>query len=169
VTDETAIWVSILADVSTIIAALAVLITTVFVARQVSLQARDVENDEKRYMRESLTVVHETLQDPGFREARLSFFSGPHKQDYATLDESEKRHARRVLSVYGLLSRMIKHRAVDESLLLDYWYSALCRDWERLENFVSGERLSTRNHDLFRRTEEMVSSWQKIRSSGGAK
>ncbi len=160
-TQQTTLWLDILADVSTIIAALAVLITTFFVARQVGLQARDVDNDEKRYMRETLTLVHDTLQDPGFREARLAFFGGAHQKDYATLDSEDKRHARRILSVYGLLWRMVNYRAVDEGLLVDYWGSALIRDWERLENFVSGERLRQGNHKLYGQTEEMVLQWGK--------
>lgn len=160
-TTETTLWLDILADVSTIIAALAVLATTFFVARQVGLQARDVDNDEKRYMRETLTVVHDTLQDPGFRDARQAFFNGPHEKDYTALSDLEKRYARRILSVYGLLWRMVKYRAVDENLLTDYWGSALTRDWERLENFVSGERLRQQNHNLYSQTEEMAAKWGK--------
>lgn len=153
-------WLSIAAHIGTIIAALAVLATTRFVRQQVALQARDVDNEERRDMRESLTVVHDTLQDPGFREARQAFFSGAHQQAFDSLSEEDSRNARRILSVYELLARMLKHGAVDEAMVRDYWQASLARDWERLENFVSGERMRTRNHRQFGRVEDMVNKWQ---------
>jgi len=155
------ILIDIIADIAQIAAALAVLATTQYVRKQVKLQARDVENDERRYMRESLTVIHETLQDPDFRDARTAFFSGPHRKEYNDLEGYERNMARRILSVYGLVGRMEKHRAVEKELLKDYWYTSLVRDWDRLENFVSGERMRAGNGALFKETEQMVSRWTK--------
>lgn len=153
-------WLQIAAHIGTIIAAVAVLATTRFVRQQVALQTRDVDNEERRDMRESLTVVHETLQDPGFREARQAFFAGPHQEGFDTLRDEDQRNARRILSVYELLARMLSHGAVNEAMVRDYWQTSLLRDWERLENYVSGERLRTRNHKLFSRVEDMVGRWQ---------
>lgn len=55
-TPQTTLWLDILADVSTIIAALAVLITTFFVARQVGLQARDVGKCSMLYPKQALSA-----------------------------------------------------------------------------------------------------------------
>lgn len=153
--------IDIIADIAQIAAAIAVLATTQYVRKQVKLQTRDVENDERRYMRESLTVIHETLQDPDFRDARHAFFSGPHRKEYSDLESEERNSARRILSVYGLVGRMEKHQAVEKELLKDYWYASLIRDWDRLENFVSGERMRAGNGALFKETEQMVSRWTK--------
>ena len=155
------IIIDIFADIAQIAAAIAVLVTAQYVRKQVKLQTRDVENDERRYMRESLTVIHETLQDPDFREARHAFFSGAHRKEYSDLESEERNSARRILSVYGLVGRMEKHRAVEKELLKDYWFTSLIRDWDRLENFVSGERMRAGNGALFKETEQMVSRWTK--------
>jgi len=152
-------WVDLLADISTIAAALAVIVTTVFVWRQVGLMAQDVDTDYRRYQRESMSVIHETLQDEKFVEAREEFFGGPHGRDYADLTDGEQRRARFILSVHTLLARMVGNGAIDEALYRDYWRGTLLRDWDRLENFVSGERLGTRNHGLFTGTEKLVSRW----------
>lgn len=157
--------IDIVADLAAIAAAVAVIATTQYVRKQVRLQARDVENDERRYMRESLTVIHDTLQDPGFRAARQAFFAGAHRKQYADLETDERNAARRILSVYGLVGRMEKHRAVEKELLKDYWYASLVRDWDRLENFVSGERMRAGNGALFKETELMVSRWAKDETS----
>ncbi len=156
------IWLDILADIAAICAALAVLITTVFVWRQVSLQAASREKDERRFLRESIHAIHDTLQGKQFREARNNFFSGPHQADYGALEADDKGSARYILSIYGLLARMVKHRAIDEAILRDYWKSALLRDWDRLENFVSGDRLRSKNHALYVATEQMAARWRKI-------
>lgn len=147
----------LIADLSAIAASLAVIVTTIFVARQLRLQARNVDNDEKRFLRESLMIVHETLQDPEFLRARREFFDGPYKLEYSKLESQTKRRARFVLSIYALLTRMLLHRAIDEGVYRDYWKNVLIRDWNRMENFISGERLNRNDHRLFGATEELVS------------
>ncbi|WP_425049334.1 DUF4760 domain-containing protein [Psychromarinibacter sp. S121] len=154
-------WVDLIADLTTILASGAVIVTTVFVWRQVALQKQDSDTDIRRFQRESLSVIHETLQDEKFREARAEFFSGPHRKDYGQLEDVEKRRARFILSVYGLMTRMIENGAVDEQLYRDYWRGTLLRDWERMENFISGERLGTGNHRLFVPTEMLAVRWSR--------
>ena len=154
-------WLDILADIAAICAAIAVLVTTVFVWRQVALQAAGHEKDERRFLRESIHTIHDTLQAKHFREARSLFFAGPHKSEFADLESKDKGSARYILSIYGLLARMVKHGAVDEAILRDYWESALLRDWDRLENFVSGERLRSKNHGLYVGTEKMAARWRQ--------
>ncbi len=154
------LWLDISADVAAILAALAVIVTTAFVWHQMRLQARGQDKDERRFLRESIHVIHETLQASQFREARQRFFAGPHVQGYRGLESEERGLARYILSIYGLLARMIKHGAIDEDILRDYWRTALYRDWDRLENFVSGERLRAKNGNLFAATEHMVARWK---------
>lgn len=159
-------WLTILdviADVAAIFAALAVVLTARFVWRQTSLQARGQDKDERRFLRESIFVVHDTLQGEQFRNARHNFFgSGQYKQDFQAYSDDDKGRARYILSVYGLLSRMIDHDAIDEDVARGYWKTALYRDWDRLENFVSGERLRSGNGGLFTSTEQMVARWKKV-------
>lgn len=154
-------WIEIVADLSTIVAALAVIVTTWFVWRQVGLQARDTDTDFKRFQRESLAVIHETLQDERFLAARAQFFAGPHQRAHGDLSDEERRRARFILSVYGLMTRMVANTAIDEVLYRDYWRSTLLRDWDRLENFISGERMATQSHRMFSATEELVMRWEK--------
>ncbi len=154
-------WIDLVADLSTIAAAIAVIVTTVFIWRQLGLQAKDVDTDIRRFQRESLSVIHETMQDEKFRDARGEFFAGPHKKDYAALSDVERRRARFILSVYGLMSRMVGNGAIDEALYRDYWRGTLLRDWDRLENFVSGERLNSGNHHLFTATETLADRWSR--------
>ena len=151
----------LVADVSAILASLAVIVTAMFAFKQLRLLTRGDEKDERRFMRESIRVIHETLQASQFRKARQRFFAGAHQKDFSVLEDSEKGYARYILSIYGLLSRMVKHGAVDEHILQEYWESALYRDWDRLENFVSGERLRSKNGHLFNATEKMVVRWKK--------
>ncbi len=154
-------WIDLIADLSTIAASLAVIVTTVFVWKQVGLQAQDVDTDARRLQRESLSTIHETLQDEKFRAAREEFFAGPHERPYADLTDTEKRRARFILSVYTLLARMVGNGAIDEALYRDYWRGTLLRDWNRMENFISGERLNSRNHQLFVGTERLTESWSR--------
>lgn len=149
----------LIADLSAIAASVAVIVTTIFVARQLRLQARNVDNDEKRFLRESLMIVHETLQEPKFLQAREAFFDGPCKLGYNELESRTRRQARFVLSIYALLTRMLRHRAIDEGVYRDYWKNVLIRDWNRMENFISGERLRRNDHRLFGATEELVNRW----------
>lgn len=153
----------IVADLSAILASVAVLVTTVFVWRQVSLMAADTETDARRFYRETLAAIHDTLQDPVFVEARRAFFDGAHARVYDDLEREEREAARQILSVYGLLSQMVQHGAVDEAVLREYWRSSLLRDWERLENFVSGERLRFGDGTMFATTERMVARWEAER------
>lgn len=158
-------WTEILdvsADLAAILASLAVIATTAFVGRQMQLQAKGQDKNERRFLRESIFVVHDTLQAEQFRNARRNFFGEErHREDYSQLTDDDKGRVRYILSVYGLLSRMIDHEAIDEDVLRGYWKSALYRDWDRLENFVSGERLRTSNGTLFGATEQMVTRWKK--------
>jgi len=78
------------------------------------------------------------------------------------MTSDDKGRARYILSVYGLLSRLIDHDAVDEDVARGYWKTALYRDWDRLENFVSGDRLRTGNGALYAATEQMVARWKKV-------
>ncbi|MFK7762351.1 MAG: DUF4760 domain-containing protein [Roseobacter sp.] len=153
-------WLDVLADVTAIMASIAVIVTTIFVWRQMRLQASGHDKDQRRFIRECISVIHETIQAGQFRHARQSFFSGPHRQDYGHLETEEKESARYILSIHGLLARMINHGAVDEDILQDYWKSGLFRDWDRLENFVSGDRLRSKNGALFIATERMVARWK---------
>jgi len=156
------ISLDVIADVAAICAALAVIATARLVWRQTRLQAQGNNKDERRFMRESIFVVHDTLQGEQFRNARQNFFgSGNYKQDFAAFSDADKGRARYILSVYGLLARMIDHDAIDEAVARGYWKTALYRDWDRLENFVSGERLSSKNGSLFEATEQMVARWHK--------
>ncbi|MEP4197926.1 MAG: DUF4760 domain-containing protein [Aliishimia sp.] len=156
------IWLDVLADLAAIVAALAVIVTTIAVWRQMRLQTRGQDKDERRFLRESIAVIHDTLQAEKFRDARQLFFAGPHQQDHTNLESAEKGAARYILSVYGLMARMIRHGAMDEEIFREYWKSALYRDWDRLENFVSGERLRSKNGALFSATEKLVSRWHKL-------
>ena len=152
----------LLADAAAILAALAVIATTRFVWRQTALQTQSESKDERRFLRESIFVVHDTLQGEQFRNARLNFFGEDrHLQAFNDMNADDKGRARYIMSVYGLLSRLIDHDAVDEDVARGYWKTALYRDWDRLENFVSGERLRTGNGTLFSATEQMVSRWKK--------
>lgn len=158
----TEIGLDIAADLATILAAIAVIITTFAVWRQMKLQAKGVNKDERRFLRESIFVVHDTLQAEQFRNARQNFFgSENYKRDFGDFTNDDKGRARFILSVYGLLARMIDHDAIDEDIARGYWKTALYRDWDRLENFVSGERLRSKNGTLFDATEQMVIRWQK--------
>nr|WP_256373000.1 DUF4760 domain-containing protein [Pseudoruegeria sp. HB172150] len=100
------------------------------------------------------------MQDEKFRDARAEFFAGPHMKDYDALEDVEKRRARFILSVYSLMSRMVGSGAIDEALYRDYWRSTLLRDWDRMENFIAGERLATRSHSLFEATEKLAERWR---------
>lgn len=152
----------VVADAAAIMAALAVLATTLFVRRQMLAQVKGADKDERRFLRESIFVVHDTLQGEQFRNARQNFFgSGNCHQDYNQFGDDDKGRARYILSVYGLLARMIDHDAIDEDVARGYWKTAMYRDWDRLENFVSGERLRTSNGTLFNATEQMVARWKK--------
>ncbi|MFK7753944.1 MAG: DUF4760 domain-containing protein [Sedimentitalea sp.] len=155
------LWLALGADIGAIIASLAVIITTVFVFRQLRLQAANVDNDQKRFLRESMMIVHETLQDEKFRIARHEFFRGPHQKAYQQMEDREKRQARFILSIYGLLTRMVRHGAIDEKVYRDYWGNVMRRDWERLENFISGARLDDNKGGLFVETEKLVNRWSK--------
>lgn len=152
----------LIAEISTIVASLAVIVTTWIVWRQVSLQAEDTDTDKRRFLRESLSIIHETLQDERFLQARAQFFGGPHEKEYTALSDQEMRRARFILSVYGLMTRMVSNKAVDEVLYRDYWRSTLLRDWDRMENFISGERLAARSHTLFKATQELVARWESV-------
>jgi len=151
------------ANITAILASLAVIATTVFVWRQMRLQALGQDTDERRFLRESIHVIHETLQAEQFSTARQSFFAGAHEQDYSDMVSADRAKARYILSIYGLLARMVKHGAIDEVMLREYWETALYRDWDRLENFVSGERLRARNGNLFAATEKTVARWKQAR------
>ena len=158
--------IDILADAAQIVAALAVLVTTGFVWRQMRLQAQGTNKDERRFLRESIFVVHDTLQAEQFLNARRNFFGEErYKLDYDQYDEDDRGRARYILSVYGLLCNLLDHDAIDESVYRGYWKSALYRDWDRLENFVSGERLRTGNGRLFHAPEQMVTRWKKADST----
>lgn len=158
-------WVTtldIVADLASILAALAVMVTAAIVLRQTRLQAQTQDKDARRFMRESIFVVHDTLQGEQFRNARQNFFgSGHYKQDFGAYSDDDKGRARYILSVYGLLARMIDHDAIDEAVARGYWKTALYRDWDRLENFVSGDRMRSGNGALFSATERMVARWKK--------
>ena len=158
----TELLLDIAADLATILAAFAVIITTFAVWLQMRLQAKGVQKDERRFLRESIFVVHDTLQAEQFRNARQNFFrSENYRQEFRAFTDDDKGRARYILSVYGLLARMIEHDAIDESIARGYWKTALYRDWDRLENFISGERLRSKNGTLFDTTEQMVARWQK--------
>ncbi|MEM1388249.1 MAG: DUF4760 domain-containing protein [Pseudomonadota bacterium] len=152
-------WLDAIAEITTIAASVAVIVTTGFVWRQLSLQAQDVDTDVRRFQRESLSAIHETLQDEAFRSARSEFFAGPHQLAYSALTDQQMRRARFILSVYALMTRMVGSGAVDEALYRDYWGTTLRRDWDRLENFISGERLGTGEHAMFSATETLVARW----------
>jgi hypothetical protein len=155
--------IDLLADAAQIVAALAVLITTGFVWRQLGIQARGHEKDERRFLRESIFVVHDTLQAEQFLNARKNFFGAErHKLDYEAYTSDDRGRARYILSVYNLLNRLLEHDALDETVFRGYWKPALYRDWDRLENFVSGERRKTGNGRLFETTEHLVARWKKM-------
>lgn len=120
-----------------------------------ALQRTVSVNDRKRFMRESITTLHDTLQDPRFRDSRERF-KEHRATPYAELSDYAKSDARRILSVYGVIARMIRHDAIDAKLFQDFWEGALLRDWARLEHFVAGERDWTRDPTLFHATEGLV-------------
>ncbi len=156
------VLLDVIADVAAICAAFAVIATARFVWRQTRLQAQGQNKDERRFLRESIFVVHDTLQGEQFRNARLNFFGQDrHKLDFGNLDDSDRGRARYILSVYGLLAGLIEHDAIDEDVARGYWKTALYRDWDRLENFVSGERLRTGRGRTFEDSEQMVARWKK--------
>ncbi|MEO1794471.1 MAG: DUF4760 domain-containing protein, partial [Pseudomonadota bacterium] len=152
-------WLDIAADVSTIAAALAVLVTTGFVWRQVALQRENRDTDAKRFARETLHVIHDHLQDTAFLDDRREFFDGAHKLSYEEMTRRDRESARRILNVYSLLARMIRLDIVDEAIVRDYWRASLISDWDRLENFVVGERLRRADGKLHELTERMVERW----------
>lgn len=156
----------LIADAAAILAALAVIATARFVWRQTSLQAQSQTKDQRRFLRESICVVHDTLQGEQFRNARQNFFnSGKCEADYTVYTDDDKGRARYILSVYALLARMIEHHTIDEEVARGYWKTALYRDWDRLENFVSGDRMRTGDGTRFTQTEQMVSHWKKADQS----
>lgn len=160
------VTIGVLANVAQIAAALAVLVTTLFVWRQLGLQSRGHEKDERRFLRESIFVVHDTLQAEQFLNARRNFFGNNRfKQDYDSYDQDDRGRARYILSVYGLLCRLLDSKAIDESVFRSYWKTALYRDWDRLENFVSGERLRFGNGRLYAVQEHLVAEWKKMDSA----
>ena len=163
---ENTALLEIFADVATIAAALAVIATTALVWRQMRIQAQGQDKDERRFLRETIATVHDTLQGAQFVQSRKVFFVGPHERGYDDLEADEKGAARYVLSVYALLERMVRHGVVDEKILRDYWKTSLYRDWDRLENFVSGERLRAKNGAMFSATEKMVARWKEADSEG---
>jgi hypothetical protein len=152
-----------LAAVATIasgISSVLLLITAVIAVQQLRLQKTGADTERRRFLRETISLVHETLQDLSFREARSSFFSKD-RSGYHLLSDEEKGWARSVLATYGLIGRMVKHDAVEESLVRDYWRSAFLRDWGRLRSFVDQERVASRNSDLFIYAEELASRWSE--------
>ena len=147
------------ASLAGIISTFWLVFTTVLVFWQLRLQRRSVDNDQRRFMRESISIIHDTLQGDDFRSAREKFF----EQDngaYHNLTDDEKANARSILSVYGMLARMVEHQAIDEVLFRNYWKSALVRDWQRIAFFVEGERKKSRNTHLYNSTEQLVNRWQ---------
>jgi hypothetical protein len=123
-------WASLAGIISTVW----LVLTTGFVFWQLRLQRRSVDNDQKRFLRESITIIHDTLQGDDFRSAREKFFQQSNNA-YQNLTDDEKANARFILSVYGMLSRMVEHQAIDEVLFRNYWKSALVRDWQRIGFF----------------------------------
>jgi len=71
----------------------------------------------------------------------------------------DRESARRILNAYSLLAKMIRLDVVDEDIVRDYWRASLLSDWDRLENFVVGERLRRKDSKLFELTERMVERW----------
>ena len=153
--------IELLANLSAIAASIAVIVTAVFVWRQVAIQRNQDATDTKRFLREALSIIHESMQDEKFRIARTRFFDGCHEKAYEDLSHDEKRGARFILSVYGLMTRMVRTGAIDEPLYREYWQSTLLRDWRRLEKFVEGERQRSRNANLFDATEELALRWSE--------
>lgn len=147
------------AALATIISTIWFVGTTVFVWNQLRLQRTSADTDKRRFLRETITFIHDTLQNDDFRRARSQFFAGS-ASDYAVLDDENKGWARSILATYGLLARMVDHGAVEEALVKDYWRSALARDWERLRDFVEGERRRSRNPALFSAAESLAERWK---------
>jgi hypothetical protein len=123
-------WASLAGIISTVW----LVLTTGFVFWQLRLQRRSVDNDQKRFLRESITIIHDTLQGDDFRSAREKFFQQSNNA-YQNLTDDEKANARFILSVYGMLSRMVEHQAIDEVLFRNYCKSALVRDWQQIGFF----------------------------------
>ncbi len=63
----------LLYHVATIAAALVIIATTHFVWRQTAIQAQSDRKDKRRFPRESISAVHDTLQGEQFRNA-CSYF-----------------------------------------------------------------------------------------------
>ena len=129
-----------------------------------ALQRTVSVNDRKRFMRESITTLHDTLQDPRFRDSR-DRFKKHSTTPYAELSDYAKSDARRILSVYGVIARMVRHDAIDTKLFQDFWEGALLRDWDRLKLFVEGERARNTAPTLFKATEDLVACCVKDKSA----
>lgn len=121
----------------------------------ISIQRKDSINDERRFLRESIIFLNETLLDQALMDARRRFFdasSGP----YHGMTDDAKDAARFVLSRYGVLGRMIRHEALSRDMFLDYWETTFQKDWRRLKPFVEAERKHKSKPKLFDATEELA-------------
>lgn len=147
------------AAISTIVASIAVFSTAIIVWKQVRLQGRSEDKDNKRFLRETIVIIHETLQDDRFRRKRRSFKDCA-DLGYENMDSQQKGYARSILATYGMLARMTDKGAIDEKLLKEYWRDALRRDWKLLEPFVEAERAKSMNNELFEATQKMAERWK---------
>lgn len=153
------------ASMSTIAASVAVIVTTLFAWRQIRLQSQHTSNDQRRFIRESIAIVNETLHDSEFRNARRVFFNSASNKTYRQLIDADKDYARIILSVYGKIAHMIGRDALDKSVFFDFWESTLDRDMRRLITFIEGERKSASNNLLFVTTDELWKSNAKGNNS----
>jgi hypothetical protein len=146
------------AAAATILSAVWFVGTTIFVWRQYVLQKAGADTDRRRFLRETIAFIHDTLQDDELRQARTRFFAVD-TGSYDGFSDEAKGWARSILSTYGLVARMIEHGAIDEALVREYWRSALDRDWTRIKPFVEAERQRSHNPKLFTATERLAERW----------
>jgi len=119
------------------------------------MQRRDSNTEQKRFKRETITILHESLQENAFRQARSSFFKVYQKQ-YEKLTDEEKSQARLMLSRYGVLGRLVEHQAINLERFLDFWESTFKSDWDRLKSFVEVAREKFQKPKLFQATEKLA-------------
>ncbi len=148
------------ANLFSIVASIAVIVTAIFVFFQIWFQKKGLRNEERLFVRQSIEFIAEKMQEEIFRERRRALFSSGQLADYRNLSDESKENARAVLSTYGPLCQMIHRGALEEQAFKDYWQSAFIRDWDRLSSFVEEERKVMRKQTLFAKTEQLARKWK---------
>ncbi|UJW74454.1 DUF4760 domain-containing protein [Rhizobium sp. SL42] len=148
------------ASIANIVASVAVCATAAFVWRQVSLQSKSGQNDDRRFKRESANYVFEALQSPSFKNSRKIMLDALNAGIELPKDKDQIDGFRYILNTYEMLGLMVKFGAINEEVWEGYWKKALLRDWDRLAKFVAEERKRFKHTTLFEDAETVVKKWR---------